>query len=141
MTLSVTTISPDAVTLIAGLYGLMAGSFLSVVIGRAMDSEHRFWKGRSRCPRCSEIIPAWCNVPVVSFALLAGRSRCCRKPIGWRYPFLEIGCALLCMVWMATAPNMVLGIMGALANLCLVAIVGIVAKRLWAAGGHDKRAA
>ena len=50
---------------------------------------------RSRCPDCLEPIPAWCNIPIVSFLILRGRGRCCGKPISLRYPGVEAGTGFL----------------------------------------------
>jgi leader peptidase (prepilin peptidase)/N-methyltransferase len=50
---------------------------------------------RSRCPGCGAQIAAYDNVPVVSWALLRGRARCCGEPISARYPLTELGLGAL----------------------------------------------
>jgi leader peptidase (prepilin peptidase)/N-methyltransferase len=45
---------------------------------------------RSRCPSCGSRIAAFDNVPVLSWLLLRGRSRCCGEPISARYPLTEL---------------------------------------------------
>jgi leader peptidase (prepilin peptidase)/N-methyltransferase len=52
---------------------------------------------RSRCPHCGALIAAWDNIPVLSYLLLGGRCRACRKPISWRYPAVEI---ILPLLWL-----------------------------------------
>jgi leader peptidase (prepilin peptidase)/N-methyltransferase len=78
----------------AAALGLIAGSYLNVVI-------HRLPRGlstvlpRSSCPACGTPIQARDNVPLLSFLLLGGRCRACRAPIPWRYPLVEAAAALL----------------------------------------------
>lgn len=69
--------------------GLVVGSFLNVVIHRvpAGDSVVR---PRSRCPGCGTEIAARDNVPVISWLLLRGRCRQCRRRISVRYPLVEL---------------------------------------------------
>lgn len=50
---------------------------------------------RSRCPGCGEPVGWRDNLPVLSWLLLRGRGRCCRKPISVRYPIVEAATALL----------------------------------------------
>ena len=73
----------------AFLFGLLAGSFLTVCIHRWPIGESVV-KPRSRCPRCSAQIAWYDNVPVLSFAMLRGRCRTCRRRIPWIYPVVEL---------------------------------------------------
>lgn len=70
------------------LLGLSLGSFLNVVIPRLKAGEAL--TGRSRCPSCRQTLSAKDLIPLVSFSLLAGRCRYCRRPISWRYPLVEL---------------------------------------------------
>lgn len=90
-------------TIAAGLFGLIVGSFLNVLIARLPeeDPERRSIGGRSRCPRCGAPIAAYDNVPVVSWVLLRGRCRSCREPISPRYPLVEVLNATLWALVMA----------------------------------------
>ena len=45
---------------------------------------------RSRCPGCGHAITAIENIPLLSYAMLGGRCRACKKPISLRYPFIEL---------------------------------------------------
>lgn len=73
------------------IFGLIIGSFLNVVIVRL--PEGRSLLGRSACPECDEMINAYDNIPLLSFAWLRGRCRRCRRPISWRYPLVELATA------------------------------------------------
>lgn len=75
----------------AALLGACVGSFLNVVIWRLQQAPgQRSVGGRSRCPRCGAGIAWYDNVPVLSWLWLRGRGRCCRQPIAWRYPLVEL---------------------------------------------------
>lgn len=74
--------------------GLLAGSFITVVAHRVPRGEGVVG-GRSHCPECGSQIAAYDNVPVLSWAVLRGRSRCCGTRISVRYPLTELTMALL----------------------------------------------
>ncbi|QIN82960.1 prepilin peptidase [Rubrobacter tropicus] len=76
------------IAFLAGLLGLVVGSFLNVVIHRVPLRRSIVWPG-SRCPDCGAPIRAPDNVPVVSYALLGGRCRSCKSRISLRYPLVE----------------------------------------------------
>jgi leader peptidase (prepilin peptidase)/N-methyltransferase len=80
---------------LAGLVGLLVGSFLNVVAHRLPRGESLV-RPASRCPSCAIPIRPYDNVPVLSWLLLRGRCRSCRAPISIRYPLVEAGTALLC---------------------------------------------
>jgi leader peptidase (prepilin peptidase)/N-methyltransferase len=69
--------------------GLIAGSFVTVVAHRVPRGESVV-APRSRCPACGVQIAAYDNVPVVSWALLRGRGRCCGVAISPSYPLTEL---------------------------------------------------
>lgn len=96
---------------IAGVLGLLVGSFLNVVIHRLPKMLERQWAGecaeytgqalepqepfnlvvpRSRCPRCGHVIRWYENIPVVSWLVLRGRCSECKSPISLRYPLVEL---------------------------------------------------
>ncbi|TET94531.1 MAG: prepilin peptidase [Candidatus Zixiibacteriota bacterium] len=72
-----------------GLFGLVIGSFLNVVIHR-LPRQVPFLKGRSVCPHCNAQLKWYHNIPVLSFALLGGRCAFCEGRISYRYPAVEI---------------------------------------------------
>lgn len=74
--------------LIAGLFGLLVGSFLNVCIYRLPRQESLIWPG-SHCPTCGVPIKPYDNIPVLSYLLLRGKCRACRASIPLRYPIVE----------------------------------------------------
>jgi len=79
---------------LAFLGGLIVGSFITVVAYRVPRGESIIGP-RSRCPGCGATIAAYDNVPVFSWLLLRGRSRCCGEPISRRYPLTELALGVL----------------------------------------------
>ncbi|HXR31165.1 MAG TPA: prepilin peptidase [Solirubrobacterales bacterium] len=79
---------------VALLGGLIVGSFVTVVAHRVPRGESIVGP-RSRCPACGAQIAAYDNVPVVSWALLRGRARCCGAAISVRYPLTELAMGTL----------------------------------------------
>jgi len=86
-------------------FGACIGSFLNVVIWRLPRGESLVWPG-SRCPACQSAIPAWANIPILSYLLLRGRCRTCRAPISPRYPMVEaLTGALFAALLLAHGPS------------------------------------
>jgi len=96
---------------VAGLAGLLIGSFLNTVIYRLPKMLERDWQAQcaelagaaaaeqprfnlaspaSHCPSCQTPIRAWQLVPVLSWMLLKGRCAECSSAIPWRYPATEL---------------------------------------------------
>ena len=78
--------------LIAGLAGLVVGSFLNVVIYRVPAGESLV-RPPSHC-RCGAPVAARDNVPVLGWLLLRGRARCCGELVSARYPLVEAATGL-----------------------------------------------
>lgn len=76
------------------IFGLTIGSFLNVCIYR-MPKKESIVLPRSHCTHCNKTIPWYDNVPLLSFILLKGKCRFCKKPISFRYFFIELLTALL----------------------------------------------
>jgi leader peptidase (prepilin peptidase) / N-methyltransferase len=74
--------------------GLALGSFLNVVAAR-LPKRQSLVRPRSACRSCGMQIGWRDNVPVLSYALLRGRCRSCRTPIGLVYPAVELATAVL----------------------------------------------
>ena len=102
------------------LFGLLVGSFLNVVIYRYPIMLQLGWRKeckefldedldinielpetphdknfnlafpRSHCPACKTLIPAWHNIPVLSWLLLKGKCHNCGTTISIRYPAIEL---------------------------------------------------
>jgi leader peptidase (prepilin peptidase)/N-methyltransferase len=97
--------------LLAGVLGLLIGSFLNVVIYRLPKMMERQWATecdehsgkvveatetfnlmvpRSRCPHCGHQIRWFENIPVLSYLVLRGKCSQCNASIGMRYPLVEL---------------------------------------------------
>ena len=81
------------VTLLAGL---VVGSFLNVLIFRA-DELKSVLNTRSRCPHCQKTIKWYDLIPIISYILLKGKCRACKKDISIQYPLVEGSTALIFM--------------------------------------------
>ncbi len=80
-----------------GLFGLLIGSFLNVVVYR-LPRRESVVVGRSHCPDCGHTLAPADLVPVFSYLLLGRRCRYCQKPISSRYAKVELLTALIFMV-------------------------------------------
>jgi len=76
------------------IFGLVFGSFLNCLVYR-LEAKKSFLKGRSFCPRCQHLLSWRELLPVLSFILLRGKCRYCRKPISLQYPLVEMAAGLL----------------------------------------------
>ena len=85
---------PDAGSLVAGLFGLVVGSFLNVCIFRLPREESVVFP-RSRCARCDRTLAWYENVPVLSWLVLRARCRTCGERISWMYPSIELLTAII----------------------------------------------
>ena len=71
------------------ILGACLGSFSNVCIYR-LPKNKQIISGRSFCPRCKKKINWFDNLPLVSFLLLNGKCRKCKKVIPLRYFIVEI---------------------------------------------------
>lgn len=70
------------------LLGMCVGSFLNVVIDRLPEGRSVV-RGRSICDFCKRILVWYDLFPVLSFFLLKGQCRYCRKKLSFQYPLIE----------------------------------------------------
>ncbi|SEP60730.1 leader peptidase (prepilin peptidase) / N-methyltransferase [Ectothiorhodospira magna] len=114
---------------LTGVFSLMVGSFLNVVIHRLPIMMERRWQEdvldwqrsqghgppvdqepappynlllpRSACPACGHGITALENIPLLSYLFLRGKCAACGASISPQYPLVELATALLSMavVW------------------------------------------
>ncbi len=111
-----------------GLFALLVGSFLNVLIHRLPVMLERSWQQeyqdyfaqsdnpplpaepynlflpRSACPHCGHQITALENIPLLSWLFLKGRCSACHHPISIRYPLVELLCALASLAVAAYYP-------------------------------------
>lgn len=103
---------PGVAVALAGLLGLLVGSFLNVVILRLPARLMHQWREQSRemlelggdvepappglvwqashCPQCKHALGALENIPVVSWVALRGRCKHCGTKISAQYPLVEL---------------------------------------------------
>ncbi len=95
-----TTAARVLVVAISGLFGLLVGSFLNVVIYR-VPRGMSVVRPPSHCPNCDTELKAADNVPLVSWLVLRGKCRYCRTPISVRYPIVELltGLSFAAVAW------------------------------------------
>jgi leader peptidase (prepilin peptidase)/N-methyltransferase len=109
-------------TIVAVIFGLLAGSFLNVVIHRmpimmlresanyvAEESglplphadRYNLSVPRSACPACGHPITALENIPLISYLALRGKCSACKTPISLRYPAIELLTGILSgiLIW------------------------------------------
>ncbi|MBI5875301.1 MAG: prepilin peptidase, partial [Deltaproteobacteria bacterium] len=80
---------PDTFISIATfLFGSMVGSFLNVCIHRLPGGKSIVFPPSS-CPHCNAAIAFYYNIPIISYIVLLGRCRQCKRPISPRYPLVE----------------------------------------------------
>ena len=102
---------------LAGVLGLIVGSFLNVLTWRLPKMLEREWRAQAHevlglpaeptgptynlmhpnscCPQCDHPIRPWENIPLLSYVFLRGRCAHCKAPISARYPLTELACALI----------------------------------------------
>ncbi|MBN8887370.1 MAG: prepilin peptidase [Rudaea sp.] len=115
---------PGVAVAVAGLLGLLVGSFLNVVILRLPARMMHQWREQSRemlelgdddgepappglvwqashCPQCKHTLGALENIPVLSWLVLRGRCKHCGTKISAQYPLVELltGICSLLIVW------------------------------------------
>jgi len=70
------------------ILGGLWGSFANVCIYR-LPLEKGVVSGRSYCPKCKKLITWKDNIPIISYLLLSGKCRKCKKPISSQYALVE----------------------------------------------------
>ena len=70
------------------ILGGLWGSFANVCIYR-LPLDKGVVSGRSYCPKCKKQITWKDNIPIISFFLLNGKCRKCKKPISSQYALVE----------------------------------------------------
>ncbi len=114
--------------LIIFILGASIGSFLNVLIDRLSKDESI--NGRSHCDYCQKKITWYDLMPVLSFFILGGETRCCGKKLSWQYPVVEMITGIVFILitnnkYLITAPGfrywlLVIGYLGVFS--CLIVI-------------------
>lgn len=89
---------------VAGLFGLITGSFLNVVIYRLPRGKSVVWPA-SACGACGRELRWFENIPIVSWVVLGAKCARCKAPISVQYPLVEATTALLFVLvtWLTPA--------------------------------------
>ncbi len=89
---------------VAGLFGLITGSFLNVVIYRLPRGKSVVWPA-SACGACGRELRWFENIPIVSWVVLGAKCARCKAPISWHYPLVEATTAVLFVLvtWLTPA--------------------------------------
>ena len=74
--------------IMSGIFGVVIGSFLNVVIYR-LPAGRTIVKGHSMCMTCGHNLAAKDLIPIISWASLHGKCRYCGAPIASRYTKIE----------------------------------------------------
>lgn len=82
------------ITLMIAIIGVIMGSFTNAWAVRLLKGQS-IAKGRSKCPKCHHQLAWYDNVPLLSYAILWGNCRYCKKPISAQYPVVELASGLL----------------------------------------------
>jgi leader peptidase (prepilin peptidase)/N-methyltransferase len=100
--------NPMLMIVLAGIIGVIIGSFLNVVIHRLPKMMELAWQKelaqddaenlpqynlvtpRSACPHCNQTIGLLENIPIISYVLQKGTCRHCKNPINARYLVVEV---------------------------------------------------
>jgi leader peptidase (prepilin peptidase)/N-methyltransferase len=97
-------VTPETFFLVvAGLFGLLVGSFLNVCIFRLPRGTSIVWPA-SACGSCRRELRWFENIPIVSWVVLGAKCARCKAPISLQYPLVEAITAVLFVLVVATTP-------------------------------------
>lgn len=71
------------------ILGICFGSFINALTWR-LHKKKDWVKARSQCTHCGHILNAYDLIPIISWIMLSGRCRYCKKPISVQYPLVEL---------------------------------------------------
>lgn len=102
------------------LFGLIMGSFLTVIVVRYPEILKRQWRAecseflqlapptaanplslsrpRSHCPHCHTPLAWYHNLPLLGYLLQRGRCKHCQRRISWLYPCLELSTVIISLL-------------------------------------------
>lgn len=106
-----------------GLFGLIIGSFLNVLILRRGA---RTIAGRSGCLACRHTLAWYDLVPVVSWVTLSGRCRYCGSSISIQYPLVEAATAILFALIGGAPSDMSIGTLVVRGVFCIIAALFVL---------------
>ena len=71
------------------VFGAIMGSFLNVVAVRLSREESILWPS-SHCDKCNHKLKWYENIPIISYIIQRGKSRCCNTRIPISYLMIEV---------------------------------------------------
>lgn len=92
------------IAVLLGVLGLVLGSFVNALVWR-LKTKRNWVSERSQCVHCHHTLAPLDLIPVISWVLLRGKCRYCKKPISVQYPLVELATAALFVasyVWWPT---------------------------------------
>lgn len=133
---------------IIGVFGLLVGSFLNVMILRLPKKVKWEWTDQSNewlkiapkddsqcppgvthkashCPNCKTKIKPWHNIPLLGYLLLKGKCPSCKQRISLRYPLVESITAILTVIVIWKFSFTIAGILAVILTWTLIVQSGI----------------
>jgi leader peptidase (prepilin peptidase)/N-methyltransferase len=117
------------VSLFGALLGGAIGSFVVTLVLR-WPAGRSIMKGRSACDGCGAPLGAIDLLPLASYALAAGRARCCGARIDPLHPLVELAGAAIGATALAVAPTFA-GLAGALFGWTLLTLALLDGRHFW----------
>lgn len=126
--------------LIIIVLGLCAGSFINALVWRIHQQQAKqnkafkslsILKGRSMCTNCNHTLVWYDLMPVISWVMLGGKCRYCKKVISLQYPLIELliaGMFLLSYLYWSRPLDIIEGLT---LGLWLLILVGLVALLIY----------
>ena len=72
------------------ILGLSVGSFINMAVWRLGHKKSLLKDQRSYCDFCKKPLKIYDNIPLLSFLIYKGKSRCCGKKLPFTYPIVEL---------------------------------------------------
>ena len=116
--------------IVAGLLGLVFGSFISMLSWRlprimglnSNEQLNAISLGGSKCPNCQSKLPWYRLIPVVSWLATRGHCHQCKLAISTRYPIIELSSAISVILVISYFGFNLQGVLAALLALWLLTI-------------------
>ena len=105
-----TSLSLTQLLFFSGLFGLIIGSFISMLSWRLprimmLEGDEQFKAisvGGSKCPQCETSLPWYRLIPLFSWLSTRGKCHHCKTKISPRYPLIELSTAIgtITIIWL-----------------------------------------
>lgn len=95
--------------LVCFLLGLAVGSFVNMAIWRVEHRQSILKKQRSFCDFCKKPLRFYDNIPLLSFLVYGGKSRCCGKKLPRYYPVVEVLMGIILVITNSQSYNFQMG--------------------------------